>query len=92
MKFRPVVIAVLKAAYSVTVLTGCATTKKTSDPVEHEEIYGTWYKGENNETVTYKSDGHFEDFFVIPNCPAGTEPLPSWKSGSTGKAVSGTGS
>jgi len=61
----------LVAVCFVAVLTGCAATKKAYIPGELEELYGSWYNGENDESVTYKPDGHFEYFI-------GNSKLPRW--------------
>ena len=63
MKIRSVITVAILTVCFVAVLSGCATTKKAYVPGEDEELYGIWYNEENDEVITYRPDGHFEDFF-----------------------------
>jgi hypothetical protein len=65
---RVITVAILTVCF-VAVLLGCAMTKKAYVPGEDEELYGTWYNEENDEVITYRPDGHFEDFFGKSNFP-----------------------
>ena len=71
MKTRGIVTGVMLIFCLGAVLTGCATVKRAYVPSEDEELYGAWYNAENDETVFYRPDCTFEDYF-------GKSKFPRW--------------
>jgi hypothetical protein len=69
MIIRSVFTAAILTVCFVAVLSSCATTKKAYVPGEDEELYGTWHNEENDEVITYRPDGNFEDYFGKSNLP-----------------------